>query len=98
MGTGNKLDPQKFVCTDIYKTSIDPLARVMRYELKKRKIKKCKVVYSTEYPKNVDSNEILKLENSNKHSLPASNSFVPASAGLLIASVVIKDLGEENDR
>lgn len=98
MGTGNKLDPQKFVCTDIYKTSIDPLARVMRYELKKRNIKKCKVVYSTEYPKKIDSSEIVKLENSNKKSIPASNSYVPASAGLLIASVVVNDLGEEDDK
>ena len=91
MGTGNKTNPQAFLVSDIYKTSIDPLARVMRTELKKRKIKKLKVVYSTEYPKKpiLDSN--IEID-SNKRQTPASNSFVPASAGLLIASEVIKDL------
>lgn len=79
MGTGNKICPDKFLVSDIYKTSVCPLARVMRYELKKRGVKKLKVVYSNELP-------MIKPR------VPASCSFVPASAGLLIASEVIKDL------
>lgn len=79
MGTGNKICPDKFLVADIYKTSVCPLARVMRYELKKRGVKKLKVVYSKELP-------IVKER------IPASCAFVPAAAGLLIASEVIKDL------
>ena len=83
MGTGNKLDPSRFEVADIYKTSVCPLAKVMRYELKKRGVKKLKVVYSKEEPiKNAD----------NPSRVPTSNAFVPASAGLLIASEVIKDI------
>lgn len=83
MGTGNKLDPSRFELADIYKTSVCPLAKVMRYELKKRGVKKLKVVYSKEEPiKNAD----------NPSRVPASNAFVPASAGLLIASEVINDI------
>ena len=83
MGTGNKLDPSRFEVADIYKTSVCPLAKVMRYELKNRGVKKLKVVYSKEEPiKNAD----------NPSRVPASNAFVPASAGLLIASEVIKDI------
>jgi tRNA A37 threonylcarbamoyladenosine dehydratase len=78
MGTGNKLDPSRFRITDIYKTSVCPLARVMRYELKKRNIPHCKVLYSTEQP--------VKIEPP-----PASISFVPSIAGLLIAREVILD-------
>lgn len=90
MGTGNKILPHKLEVADIYKTSVDPLARVMRRELKKRHVKKLKVVYSTEYPlKPISSVE------STKRALPASNAFVPATCGLLIASEVIKDLLEE---
>lgn len=88
MGAGNKLNPQGFMIKDIYKTSVDPLARVMRNELKKRGIKKLKVGYSEEVP--------IKLENNYdpilKRSIPGSNAFVPSSLGLLIASEVIKDL------
>lgn len=79
MGTGNKLDPTKLVVTDIYKTSVCPLAKVMRKELKYRGIEACKVVYSTEEP-------------TIKQRPPGSNAFVPATAGLLIGSEVIKDL------
>lgn len=83
MGTGNKLDPTKFVVTDIYKTNVCPLAKVMRYELKKRGVKKLKVVFSNEEP--------LKTKETSTR-VPASNAFVPATAGLLIASEVIKDI------
>ena len=79
MGTGNKLDPSKLEVADIYKTTMCPLAKVMRKELKNRGVKHCKVVYSTEPP----------VAN---HRTPGSISFVPASAGLLLASAVVRDL------
>ncbi|MDD4316462.1 MAG: tRNA threonylcarbamoyladenosine dehydratase [Clostridia bacterium] len=79
MGTGNKLNPASFEIADIYSTSVCPLARVMRTELKKRGVQKLKVLYSREEP-TLKSRE------------PASISFVPGSAGLLIASEVIKDI------
>lgn len=82
MGTGNKLDPTAFEITDIYKTSVCPLARVMRYELKKRGIKKLKVLYSKETP----------IKPQGPERTPASISFVPSVAGLIIAGEVIKDL------
>ena len=85
MGTGNKLDPTKFEVDDIYKTTVCPLAKVMRKELKERGIKKLKVVYSKEVPiKNKENTEIKQT--------PASISFVPSVAGLIIASEVIKDI------
>ena len=88
MGTGNKLDPTRFEVTDIYKTSVCPLAKVMRKELKQRDIKKLKVVYSKEEPiKPLNSNEI-----TNKKQVPGSVSFVPSVAGLIVASEVIKDI------
>ena len=96
MGTGNKLNPAMFEVADIYKTSVDPLARVMRRELKKRGVKKLKVVYSREEP--VKTREIERLEEireaeaPKRRSIPASNAFVPPSAGLLIASEVVRDL------
>ena len=80
MGTGNKLDPTAFKIADISKTSVCPLARVMRYELKKRGISKVKVLYSTEEP----------LVKGNR--VPSSISFVPSVAGLIIAGEVIKDI------
>lgn len=83
MGAGNKLDPQKFEVADISKTSVCPLARVMRTELKKRNIQNVKVVYSKEPPQN-QGKELRKS--------PASNSIVPAVAGLLMANEIIKDL------
>ncbi|MBQ5904755.1 MAG: tRNA threonylcarbamoyladenosine dehydratase, partial [Clostridia bacterium] len=87
MGTGNKLDPTKFSVTDISKTSVCPLARVMRYELKKRGIKKLKVLFSTEEPikPNTEKDERGKVP-------PGSISFVPSVAGLIIGGEVIKDL------
>jgi tRNA A37 threonylcarbamoyladenosine dehydratase len=89
MGAGNKLDPTRFEVTDIYKTSVCPLAKVMRRELKKRHIKKCKVVYSKEQPvKPVTDID----EQSSKKSIPGSISFVPSVAGLIIAGEVVKDL------
>ena len=87
MGTGNKMCPEKLEVTDISKTSVCPLARVMRTELKKRRIKGVKVVYSKEEPVKVD-----KLSDGNKRQVPGSNSFVPPAAGLIIAAEVIKDL------
>ncbi len=89
MGTGNKLCPAMLEVSDIYKTSVCPLARVMRQELKKRGVKKLKVVYSKEEPiKAIASTE----ENEHRRNIPASAVFVPASAGLLIASEIIKDI------
>ena len=87
MGTGNKLDPTRFEITDIYKTSVCPLAKVMRKELKNRGIKKLKVVYSKEEP--IKSGKI--SEDSNKP-VPGSIPFVPSVAGLIIAGEVIKDI------
>ncbi len=86
MGTGNKLDPSKFAITDIYKTTVCPLAKVMRKELKKRNIKKLKVLYSKEEPIKVPSFETTKKP------VPGSISFVPSCAGLMIAGEVIRDL------
>lgn len=81
MGTGNKLNAADLEVADIYKTSVCPLARVMRYELKKRGIKKLKVVYSKETP-----------INPNGERTPASVAFVPAAAGMIIAGEVVKDI------
>lgn len=88
MGTGNKLDPTKFEITDIYKTSVCPLARVMRYELKKRGVKKLKVLYSKEEPVKPSVAE----KNEKGKAIPGSISFVPPAAGLIVASEIIKDL------
>lgn len=87
MGTGNKLDPTKLEVADIYKTSVCPLARVMRHELKKHGIKKLKVVYSKEEP----IKAIVEDGEGSSHA-PASNAFVPSVAGLIIAGEVIKEL------
>lgn len=89
MGTGNKLDPTKFEVSDIYKTSVCPLARVMRYELRKRGIKKLKVVYSKEEPIKI---ECCENTGNGKKSIPGSVSFVPGTAGLIIGGEIIKDL------
>ena len=88
MGTGNKLDPTKFEIADINKTSVCPLARVMRYELKKRGVKKLKVLYSREEPAKPQIEE----KNEKGRAVPASISFVPSVAGLIIGAEVIKDL------
>lgn len=96
MGTGNKLDPTKFEIDDIYKTSVCPLAKVMRKELKQRGIEKLKVLYSKEEPKKVEAYEhICTAEGCTKKTIPASISFVPSVAGLIIAGEVIKDLIKE---
>lgn len=87
MGTGNKLDPTAFEVADITKTSVCPLARVMRRELKKRGIEHVKVVYSKEEPKTSG-----RVDEESGKSIPASISFVPSVAGLIIAGEVIKDL------
>lgn len=88
MGTGNKLDPTRFQITDINKTSVCPLARVMRYELKKRGVKKLKVLFSDEEPMKPSE----EYKNEKGKAIPASISFVPSVAGLIIASQVVKDL------
>ena len=88
MGAGNKLDPTRFEVTDIYKTSVCPLAKVMRKELKNRGIKKLKVVYSKEEP--------IRLEINSNNKVPGSISFVPSVAGLIISSEVIKDIIKSN--
>ena len=109
MGTGNKLDPTAFEVADIYETTVCPLARVMRRELKKRGIKKLKVVYSKEEamtPLEVTGNVLSSAEAETdpvnagaekatvnvRRQTPASNAFVPAVAGLIIAGEVIKHL------
>lgn len=88
MGAGNKLDPTRFEVADIYETSVCPLARVMRRELKKRGVDKLKVVYSREEaltPKRILSDE-------SKRVIPGSVAFVPSVAGLILAGEVVKDL------
>ena len=93
MGTGNKLDPSKFQIADISKTSVCPLARIMRKECAKRGLKHIKVLFSTEdpLPSQMDSTEELPQ---GRRSLPGSVAFVPSVAGLMIAGEVIKDLTE----
>ena len=99
MGTGNKMDPGRLQITDIYKTKVCPLAKVMRHELKKRQVKKLKVVYSDEMPlrpfsgSDSGSDEPEPIPQG-KRSIPGSNAFVPPSAGLMIASEVIRDLAD----
>ena len=104
MGTGNKLDPSKFEITDIFKTSICPLAKVMRKELKKRNIDKLKVIYSKEEPIKIDDNSNsscktncicppgTKRKCTIRNQVPGSISFVPSVAGLMIAGEVIRDI------
>ncbi|MBO4324740.1 MAG: tRNA threonylcarbamoyladenosine dehydratase [Lachnospiraceae bacterium] len=104
MGAGNKLDPTRFRVADIYKSSMDPLAKVMRRELKKRGVKKLKVVYSEEEPvvpqgagsqAGTDASD-KDSAGSSRRSIPGSTAFVPSVAGLIIAGEVIKDLIREN--
>lgn len=104
MGAGNKLDGSKFKVTDIYKTKVCPLAKVMRHELKKRGVKKLKVVYSEEQPiRPIEDMAISCRENcicppgaerkcTDRRAIPGSTAFVPSIAGLLIAGEVVKDL------
>lgn len=104
MGAGNKIDPTRFEVADIYDTSICPLAKVMRRELRKREIEKLKVVYSKEEPiKPLDDMAISCKENcvcppgaertcTQRRAIPGSNAFVPSVVGLIIAGEVIKDI------
>lgn len=104
MGAGNKVDPTKFEVADIYKTSVCPLAKVMRYECRKRGIKKLKCVYSKEPPiKPIESDDNsckyhcicppdTKRTCTIRNQVPGSNAFVPSVVGLIIAGEVIKDL------
>lgn len=104
MGAGNKIDPTQFKITDIYKTKVCPLAKVMRRELKKRHVKKLKVVYSEEKPiRPIDDLSIscrthcicppgTKRKCTIRRDIPGSNAFVPSTVGLIIASEAIKDL------
>ena len=108
MGAGNKLDPTKFEVTDISKTSVCPLAKVITTELKKRRIKGVKVVYSKEQP--IKPKEDMSISCKNhcvcppgtrkctvKHQIPGSTAFVPPVVGMIIAGEVIKDLTSENN-
>lgn len=95
MGAGNKVDPTAFKVADIYKTSVCPLAKVMRQELRKRDIKKLKVVYSKEQALTPIEDMALSCSSeteSPRKQIPGSNAFVPSVAGLIIAGEVIKDL------
>ena len=89
MGTGNKIDPTQFRVSDVFKTKVCPLAKVMRYELRKRGVKKLKVVYSEEMPMTPDKGRAVP---SQKRQTPGSISFVPPVAGMIIGGEVIKDL------
>lgn len=93
MGTGNKLDPSRFEITDIARTSVCPLAKVIRSELRKRGIRKVKVLYSKEKPIAVSRSE--ETKGTSNRPVPGSIAFVPAAAGLIIAGEVVKDLLEE---
>lgn len=104
MGAGNKVDPTAFRVTDIYKTSVCPLAKVMRYELKRRGINKLKVVYSQEKPITPNGDMAISCRAhcicppgtarkcTQRRQIPGSNAFVPSVVGLIIAGEVIKDL------
>lgn len=103
MGTGNKLDPSQFKVTDIYKTRVCPLAKVMRYELRKRGVKSLKVVYSEEIPIKPKSEDVVTCKTgcvctggtkkcTIRRQIPGSISFVPPVAGMIIASQVVKDI------
>ncbi|MBQ4530733.1 MAG: tRNA threonylcarbamoyladenosine dehydratase [Lachnospiraceae bacterium] len=96
MGAGNKLNPAEFEITDIYKTSVCPLAKVMRRELKKRNIKHLKVVYSKEEPLtpigSAEEDAKEEVTGTRQKTTPGSVAFVPSVVGLMIASEVVKDL------
>ena len=106
MGTGNKLNPAEFKVADIYNTKVCPLAKVMRYELRKRGVKRLKVVYSEEMPRKPKVEDVVTCKTgcvctggtkkcSAKRQIPGSVSFVPPVAGMIIASEVVKDLIKE---
>ena len=89
MGTGNKLDPTMFEVADIYDTTVCPLAKIMKKDLRKRGIEKLKVVYSKEHPINTND---CAINRDRKYKVKGSISFVPSVAGLIIAGEVIKDI------
>ena len=91
MGTGNKLDPTMFEVADIYDTTVCPLAKIMKKDLRKRNIEKLKVVYSTEHAINTNDHPI---NHDRKFKVKGSTSFVPSVAGLIIAGEVIKDIAK----
>lgn len=107
MGAGNKVNPADMQVSDIYKTSMCPLARVMRRELKKRRIKKCKVVYSKEKPLRPIEDMAISCRMhcicppgtvrhcTDRRDIPGSTAFVPSTMGLIIASEVVKDLTKD---
>lgn len=95
MGAGNKLDPTRFEVADIYGTSVCPLAKVMRRELKKRGIESLKVVYSREEPRTPLYNEDFRPE-PGRRATPGSVAFVPSVAGLILAGEVVKDIVGED--
>ena len=110
MGAGNKVDPTAFEVADIYETSVCPLAKVMRHELRRRGIKKLKVVFSKEPP--ITPNDDLAIscrahcicppgtvrKCTQRRQIPGSNAFVPSVAGLIIAGEVIKDLTRDKEQ
>ena len=97
MGAGNKLDPTAFEVADIYKTSVCPLAKVMRKELKVRGIKHLKVVYSKEIPlEPIEDENFVSDEKRSRRATPGSIAFVPSVAGLILAGEAIKDLADSS--
>ena len=99
MGAGNKVDPTAFEVTDIYKTSVCPLAKVMRKELKTRGIRHLKVVYSKEIPLEPIEDEVfVSDEKRSRRATPGSIAFVPSVAGLILAGEVVKDISNINRR
>ena len=96
MGTGNKLDPSAFQFADIYETSVCPLCRVMRRELKKRGVSSLTVLYSREEP--IKPREGGETKGNTGRPAPGSVSFVPPDAGLLLAGYVIRAIAEKTER
>ena len=94
MGAGNKLDPTMFQVADIYETSVCPLAKVMRKELKKRNVPSLKVVYSKEKA----MEPLIRISEDGKRQIPGSTAFVPSVAGLILAGEVIKDLAQISEK
>lgn len=93
MGAANKMDPTAFKVTDISKTSMDPIAKIMRKKLRLMGIEHLKVVFSDERPyQSVRQEQACDMPEKGKHAIPASNAFVPAAAGIIIGGEVVKDL------
>lgn len=92
MGAANKLDPTAFRVADIEKTSVDPLAKVVRLQCRKRRLGKVKVVFSTEVPLAPLAEELQETPVAGRRAVPASNAFVPATCGLVCGGEVVKDL------